>query len=134
MKAVTANSDSDCAGDKNNRSATSGGGACYQSTVDLPSAEAELYAVIKIASKTLGILSILGDWSIHVSGDLLADASAALGIIVRTGLGKLRHLYTSYLQQQSIKEKIKMCKVLGTDNPADMNTKGLNGGATDKFV
>ena len=51
----------------------------------------------------------------------MADASAALGIIGRTGLGKMRHVDTSYLwlQQQSIKYKIKFQKVLGTENPAD---------------
>ena len=60
---------------------------------------------------------------------------AALGIIGRTGLGKMRHIETSYLwlQQDCIKEKIKMQKVLGTENPADMNTKGLNIEQIDKF-
>ena len=39
----------------------------------------------------------------------------------------MRHIDTSYLwlQQDCIKEKIKMQKVLGTENPADMNTKRL---------
>ena len=27
-----------------------------------------------------------------------------------------------------------MCKVLGTENPADLSTKGLNGDTIDKFV
>ena len=42
--------------------------------------------------------------------DIMADASAALGIIGRTGLGKLRHIDTSYLwlQQDSIKKKSKI--------------------------
>ena len=68
--------------------------------------------------------------------DLMADASAALGIIGRSGFGKLRHIDTSCLrlQQESIKEKITMGKVLGTENPADMNTKGLNGELIDKYV
>ena len=66
----------------------------------------------------------------------MADASAALGIIGRTGLGKLRHIDTSYLwlQQESIKEKLKMNKVSGTENPADMNTKGLSGDEIAKYV
>ena len=99
-----------------------------QAVVALSSAEAELYGIIKTASETLGIMSILWDWQIPMSADLLADASAALGIIGRSGLGKLRHIDTSYLwlQQESIKEKIRLNKVLGTENPADMNTKGLN--------
>ena len=64
------------------------------------------------------------------------DASAALGIIGRTGLGKMRHVDTSYLwlQQQSIKDKLKFQKVLGTENPADMNRKGLNENLINKSV
>ena len=68
------------------------------------------------------------DWGFKFRADLMADASAALGIIGRTGLGKLRHIDTSYLwiQQESINNKIKFNKVLGTENPADVNTKGLS--------
>ncbi len=75
-----------------------------QSAIALSSAEAELYAIIKTASETLGIRSILKDWHKPMTADLMADASAALGIIGRTGLGKLRHIDTSYLwlQQESI--------------------------------
>ena len=144
---LTANSDSDWAGDKKTRKSTSGGviriGSHYikswskgQSTIALSSAEAELYAIIKTASESLGILSILQDWCIPMTGEVMADASAALGIIGRTGLGKLRHIDTSYLwlQQESVKENTSMNKVLGTENPADMNTKGLNGDLIEKFT
>ena len=66
----------------------------------------------------------------------MADASAALGIIGRTGLGKLRHIDTSYLwlQQDCIKRKLKLNKVKGTENPADMNTKGLSGDEIAKYI
>ena len=66
----------------------------------------------------------------------MADASAAIGIIGRTGLGKLRHIDTSYLwlQQESIKRKLRLGKVKGTENPADMNTKGLNGEDISRYV
>ena len=68
---------------------------------------------------------MLKDWGFHYRADLLADASAALGITGRSGLGKMRHIDTSYLwlQQDCIKEKISFNKVKGTDNLADMNTK-----------
>ena len=72
-------------------------------------------------------MSILKDWGIDMTAKVLSDASAALGIIGRTGLGKLRHIDTSYLwlQQDSIRKKLELDKVKGTENPADMNTKGL---------
>ena len=67
---------------------------------------------------------------------LYADASAALGIIGRNGLGKMRHIDTSHLllQQDHIKEKIPYEKVKGTENPADMNTKALSGDEIYKYV
>ena len=55
----------------------------------------------------------------YYKADIMADASAALGIIGRTGLGKLRHIDTSYLwlQQDSIKRKLRLSKVKGTETP-----------------
>ena len=123
---ITSYSDSDWAGDRKTRKSTSGGvimiGSHYikswsknQSVIALSSAEAELYGIIKCSSETLGIVSILKDWNMNYKADIMADASAALGIIGRTGLGKLRHIDTSYLwlQQESIKRKLKLNKVKG---------------------
>ena len=66
----------------------------------------------------------------------MADAPAPLGIIGRTGLGKLRHIDMSYLwlQQENIKKKLRMKKVKGTENPADMNTKGISGDEIAKYI
>ena len=69
LSRLTANSDSDWAGDKKTRKSTSGGivriGTHFikswsknQSVIALSSAEAELYAIIKTASETLGIMSL----------------------------------------------------------------------------
>ena len=81
-------------------------------------------------------MSILKDWGIDMTAKVSSDASAALGIIGRTGLGKLRHIDTSYLwlQQDSIKKKLELDKVKGTENPADMNTKGLNAEDINRYV
>ena len=66
----------------------------------------------------------------------MADSSAALGIIGHTGLAKLRHIDTSHLwlQQESIPKKLSLNKVKGTANPADINTKGLSGDETNKYI
>ena len=53
------------------------------------------------------------DWCIEVDGVGKSHASAALCIIQRQGLGKVRHIDCSYL-----------C-IPGARNPADMCTKGL---------
>ena len=92
ISVLTSFSDSDWAGDRKSRKSTSGGvimiGSHYikswsknQSVIALSSAEAELYGIIKTSSETLGILSILKDWNMIYKGDIMADASAALGII-----------------------------------------------------
>ena len=63
----------------------------------------------------------------EVSGEIRSDASAALGIIGRTGLGKLRHLDTNFLwiQQVSAEKKLKFGKVDGKENVADIMTKNV---------
>ena len=56
------------------------------------------------------------------------DASAALGIIKRRGLGKTRHIHTGllWIQQIAAEQRLKFSKVLGTNNPADLFTKYLD--------
>ena len=88
-----------------------------QALVSLSSAEAELYAAIKACSETLGFLSLLKDYQIHTTGKIMSDASAALGIIKRQGLGRTRHIHTSYLWVQQVSERgINFNKVPGSEN------------------
>ena len=96
-----------------------------QSTVALSSAESELYACIKASCEGLGMISMMKDYGITMRGEVRSDASAALGIIARNGLGKLRHLDTSYLwiQEISAEKKLVFDKVDGKENIADMMTK-----------
>ena len=54
----------------------------------------------------------------------MSDASAALGIIKRQGLGRTRHIHTSYLWVQQVNDQgINLSKVPGSENCADMFTK-----------
>ena len=137
-------SDANWALDKESRKSTSGGivlhGKHYvkswsktQSLVALSSAESELYALIKCTSEILGIKSAMQDWGIQVSGVVKSDASAALGIIQRQGLGKVRHIDCSYLyiQQINAEKVLAFSKVPGARNSADICTKGL---AWDKIL
>ena len=136
---LTCYTDSDWAGCQLTRRSTSGGmlmrGAHLlkawsktQQTVALSSAEAELYACVKGIGELLGARSILRDFGILTSGHVLGDASAALGIIRRHGLGRLRHIDCGYLwvQEQSATKAVSFDKVKGDQNPADSQTKFLN--------
>ena len=54
-----------------------------------------------------------------------SDATAAIGIRKRRGLGKIRHLHTAdlWVQERTRNGDIELLKVLGTENPADAFTK-----------
>ena len=134
--------DSDWAGCASTRKSTNGGcimvgdicvkaWSTTQKVVALSSGEAEYYAAVKGASEGLGFLASCADLVIWVDGKVSlrvsTDSSACKGICQRTGLGKIRHIHVALLWLQDLvrKERIKMTKVAGKDNPADMLTKYL---------
>ena len=63
-----------------------------------------------------------------------SDATAAIGIVGREGLGKVRHLATAdlWIQQRVRRGEIAVAKWPGPDNPADLCTKGLSPDAVAK--
>ena len=68
--------------------------------VALSSGEAEYYGLVKNGSQGLGIRALLGDLGVECAATLNTDASAALGIASRRGLGKVRHIDVSQLWLQ----------------------------------
>ena len=99
-----------------------------QSTVSLSSAEAELTGICRGASFGLGLQSVAKDLDIQLPLEVLSDATAAIGVCRRRGLGKIRHLHTSdlWVQDRLSKKDFKLSKVLGADNPADILTKHVD--------
>ena len=101
-------SGSDWAGDVATRKSTSGG-ACMiashtiktwvstQQVVALSFAEAGLYALIKCACQSIGLIRLADDFGISFKAQVMTDASAALGIVQRKRLGKLRHIDVQWL-------------------------------------
>ena len=73
------------------------GGRCLKSwsltqkVGTLSSGEAEYYGLVKSGSQGLGIRALLGDLGVGRTVILNTDASAAIGIASRRGLGKFRH-------------------------------------------
>ena len=63
-----------------------------QATIAQSSAESELIASVKGATEGLGIVSLGRDLGLDLGIRLHLDASAALGILERKGVGKVRHL------------------------------------------
>ena len=99
-----------------------------QSLIALSSGESELYATLRAAAEALGIIAVMRDMGYHVSGEIWSDASAALGTIHRTGLGKTRHIDNGllWIQQTAAEQRLRFQKVLGKHNPADLFNKYLD--------
>ena len=135
-KAVKTYSDADWAGCEESGKSTTGGCIILgthlikgwsktQSLIALSSAESESYVILKASAETFGVLSMLKDLGYILKGEVWGDASVALGIINRNGLGKTRHIDTSLLwvQETAAQQRLRYSKVLGRDGPADLYTK-----------
>ena len=129
--------DSNFAGCTATRKSTTGGaikwcGTCLKSwsrtqpTIALSSGEAELAAVVAGAAEGLGMLSLLRDFGMTTMRlSLKSDATAAIGITEREGLGKVRHLATAdlWVQQRLRRNEFRISKVPGTENPVRRRNK-----------
>ena len=73
------------------------------------------------------MVSLAADLGLRLKVRLHIDAAAALGILERQGVGRVRHLDIGilWLQEQQLRRVIEMTKVPGTRNPADLMTKHL---------
>ena len=77
----------------------------------------------------MGFKSLAKDLGVEVGIKIWTDASAAIGICKRRGLGKIRHLETAdlWIQDKVKTTEIHLGKVDGKLNPADMLTKHISG-------
>jgi hypothetical protein len=132
--------DSDFAGCHKTRKSTSGGAVTWgngtlktwsktQTVIALSTGEAELAAIVKGSTEALGIKSLLEDFGISVNLTICSDASAAIGMVGREGLGKVRHLAVAdlWVQAKRATGELTFVKVDGSSNPADALTKGVSG-------
>ena len=98
------------------------------SILALSSGESELAAVVKAAGEGLGFRSSLQDFGLTLPIELHSDATAAIGMCKREGLGRVRHLSTAdlWVQQLIRHDRVKIFKCSTAENPADLFTKGLS--------
>ena len=98
-----------------------------QTPAALSSGDTELYASLKVSAETLGLLSMLKDLGWQVHGEIWGDANAVLGIIARSGLGKIRHIGAGlfWIQQVAAEQRSKYRKALRTNNSAEHFTEHL---------
>ncbi len=107
-----------------------------QGVVALSSGEAELYALTKGAANTLGMISLALDFGMYLDGKVHSDASAAIGMVNRTGAGKLRHVRVQYLwvQDKVRSGELGVVKVPGEENPVDLLTKHVDAHTLSRHV
>ena len=101
-----------------------------QSVIALSSGEAEYYGLVKAASVALGVKVISEDLGVRFTGkiSIRGDASAAIGIANRVGIGKVRHIEVNqlWLQEKVYEGEIETMKVKTDENMADALTKALD--------
>ena len=112
-----------------------------QGVIAVSSGESEFYALVKVTSAGLGAISMLKDLGVDIGKntkidkaalEVRVDASAGRGIAVRRGAGMIRHTATPTwrLQKFTQDRMVKVTKIVGVSNPADLGTKHLDGGST----
>ena len=81
-------------------------------------------------------MSMLKNLHWKIEGNVYGDASAALGVINRIGLGKTRHIDTSllWIEQTTAERHLIFAKVLAKKIPADLYTKHLDQNTSDTHV
>ena len=116
--------DSDHAGCHRTRKSTSGGvimlghhmiksWSTTQTVIALSLGEAEYYSMVKGGSVGLGVQAMLTEIGVPLNLVLKCDASAAVGIVMRRGLGRVRHIDLSqlWLQEKVAQGGLKVHKV-----------------------
>ena len=98
-----------------------------QRVIALSSAEAETYGMVACSAELLGVQACARDLGMEYTAAVYADASAALGIVQRRGIGKVRHLRTQslWLQEAHATRRVQFEKIDGSRNPSDLFTKHL---------
>ena len=96
-----------------------------QAVIAISSGEAEYYSLVTLVSELCGIRSLALDWNLNYKLTCCVDATAAIGIASRRGLGKLKHVDTVFLwiQERIENLKITIIKKHTTEMIADMLTK-----------
>ena len=109
-----------------------------QAVIALSSGEAEYYGLVKAASVALGVKSIGEDLGMRFPGKICirADASAAIGIANRVGIGKVRRIEVNqlWLQDKVAKKEIVIEKVPTESNLAEALTKPVKAEVIRKHI
>ena len=107
--------------------------ASTQGAMALNSAEAEFYSTVDGTLKGTWARTLAEEVGVIVGGEKIivkVDSEAAKSFVGRRGLGRMRHIEVRdlWLQEEVRNGKVKVVKVTGTENPAELMTKFLKKG------
>ena len=107
-----------------------------QSTVTLSSGESELHGICAGVAQALGLQSICKDLGFDYKTRVHTDATAAIGVARRRGMGKIRHLDDAdlWVQEKFRTGACELFKIPGVYNPADAFTKHIDRGLLTKSM
>ncbi len=99
------------------------------------SPEPEGLGAVVLCSETLCIQGLLSFWGFETEAVIEADASSAIAMASRRGVGRVRHLDLKWLwfQQLVFLEKVRLVNVSGQDHVADVGTKRLPPDVLNKY-
>ena len=102
----------------------------------LSSGESEFMSLVRGGSIGLGAKAMTADLGQKFDLDLETDSSAAKGVASRRGVGKIRHLHTPllWLQRRVTRRELRVWRIPGTENEADIGTKPLGGDLLDRIL
>ena len=95
-----------------------------QQVVSLSSAESELHSIAKCASEGLAASVMASELGTPMKLQVHTDSSAAQGIVMRSGCGKVKHLdiKTLWIQERERNGDLVMVKVPRLQNVSDLFT------------
>ena len=99
-----------------------------QHAIALSSGEAELYALNRGAQEGMGLVQMSADLGLKMGLCLLTDATAAKGIVQRSGSGRLKHVEVQelWLQEVIANQRARIVNIPPEQNVADLMAKHWN--------
>ena len=103
-------------------------GSNLQWAISFSSGESECYALVKASATGTSVRALLEDWGVKYDVTVYSDSSAARGTASRSGLGKLRHVQTTYLwiQERIASDDFELLQISAKQNTADLCTKPMS--------
>ena len=101
--------------------------------MSLSSAESEYYSMVRCASEAIGLANTIRELGHEAQVRIWKDAAAARGLALRSGSGAIKHRETKnfWLHQKEKNQELRIEKIRGAVNPADLITKHLDGKLTE---